>query len=85
MAAARKDCYPIIFSFKTIYNTEMLLAFSSSLSFKYCSEVLLELNMLSLHFVLLLSLSKLKCSENGEQKERRRTPTVSVPSRPLFL
>lgn len=86
MTAARKDCYEIIFSFKTICNTEMSLSFSSSLtSFKYYSEVLLELNMLSLHFILLLGLSKLKCSENSKQKERRKTPTDSPPSCPPLL
>lgn len=60
----------------------MSLAFCSSLtSLKYCSEALLELSVLSLKLVLLLSLSKLKCSENSEQRERRKTPLiVSFPS-----
>lgn len=68
MAVAGRDCYQMIFLFQYICNTEQSLAFCSSLtSFKYCSEVLLELSMLSLKFVLLFSLSKLKCSENSER------------------
>ena len=59
----------------------MSLAFSYSLTnSKYCSEVLLELTVLSIKFALLLSLSELKTSENSEQREGRKTPLISLPS-----
>lgn len=76
MAVAGRDCYQMIFLFQYICNTEQSLAFCSSLtSFKYCSEVLLELSMLSLKFVLLFSLSKLKCSENSERGGGKENPS----------